>query len=209
MNGGARRLNSAGEEHGERRGCGGEPGQGADRQHRQEAGRQPHDDHRAHGRDSSPVISLLVPQVSDSIPSWYHMQFIPAKYRVTMVFGAQPKGPYFGFRPKCSVSAEISPISAEMRLFRQEIIKIFRQKDLISAQTPLFRSKYLLSVLSVAFRLVSAFSRNCRVHNAPFRFRPKPFRLITIWHYYSIQLTNNHTGPVSRVSANGHPFVGI
>ena len=74
VNGGARRLNSAGEEHGERRGCGGEPGQGADRQHRQEAGRQPHDDHRAHGRDSSPVISLLVPQVSDSILSWYHMQ---------------------------------------------------------------------------------------------------------------------------------------
>ena len=51
MNGGATRLNSAGEEHGERRGGGGEPGQGADRQHRQEAGTQPHYDDGTYGRE--------------------------------------------------------------------------------------------------------------------------------------------------------------
>ena len=91
---------------------------------------------------------------------------------------SQPKGLSFGFRPKVSVlvSAEMFrqnsafrpkghfrqkwSISAEISLFRQEIIMLFRPKDLISAEIPSF-GYFLLSAEIRGFKIPSfGFGRN-------------------------------------------------
>ena len=82
------------------------------------------------------------------------------RHAACICLSGQPKGLSFGFRPKVlvsvgaemfrqksafrpkySISAEITPVSAEISLFRQDILRLFRPKDLISAKITLLRPK--------------------------------------------------------------------